>query len=251
MPRIGPALFRRFPALAGRIPHHPFLEGPTPVAPLALPGMAGDLWMKRDDTSCPLYGGNKPRKLEFTVGAALHRRSRRLVTTGGLGTHHGLATTILARAAGLHTTLVLVDQPLLPEVRRSLLLFVGHGAEVIHGRTVPGAAAGVLFALARSTLRGERPTLLPTGGSSPAGNLGFVSAALELAEQVAAGELPEPREIFVAVGSGGTLAGLALGLRLAGLASRLVGVLVTDIVPPRPATLARAARRSLSLLRRA
>ncbi|MEN8184897.1 MAG: pyridoxal-phosphate dependent enzyme, partial [Myxococcota bacterium] len=73
----------------------------------------------------------------------------------------------------------------------------------------------------------------------------------ELAEQVAAGELPEPREIFVAVGSGGTLAGLALGLRLAGLGSRLVGVLVTDIVPPRPATLARAARRSLSLLRRA
>ncbi len=246
----GPALFRRFPALAGRIPHRPYLEGPTPVAPVALP-TGGALWVKRDERSCLLYGGNKPRKLEFTVGAALARRQRRLVTTGGLGTHHGLATTILAREAGLATTLVLVDQPVTDEVRSSLELFLAYGAEVVYGRHVAGAAAGVLRVLARAALAGERPRLVPTGGSSALGNLGFVSAGLELAEQIHRDELPEPEEIFVAVGSGGTLAGLSLGLRLAGLGSRLVGVVVTDILPPTPSRLRRSARRSLARLRRA
>ena len=79
---------------------------------------------------------------------------------------------------------------------------------------------------------------VPTGGSGPAGNLGFVSAAYELAEQVRAGALPEPESIYVAVGTGGTQAGLTLGLRLAGLRSRLLGVLVTDILPPSPTRLA-------------
>jgi D-cysteine desulfhydrase len=244
-------LFRRFPTLIGRIPHRPYLQGPTPVAALELPAGRGTLWVKRDDRSCPLYGGNKPRKLEFTLGAAVASGRRRLVTTGGLGTHHGLATTILAREAGIATTLVLVDQPITEAVRRSLQLFLAYGAEIVYGRHVAGAAAGVLRVLARATLAGERPWLVPTGGSSPLGNLGFVSAALELAEQVAQGDLPAPEEIYVAVGSGGTLAGLVLGLRLAGLASRVRGVMVTDILPPPPRRLARSARRSLALLRRA
>jgi D-cysteine desulfhydrase len=108
-----------------------------------------------------------------------------------------------------------------------------------------------LRALAGATARGERPFLVATGGSSPRGQLGFVSAALELAEQVRAGALPEPAEIYVAVGTGGTLAGLVAGLALAGLRSRVVGVLVTDILPPTPAKLARMARASLRELRRA
>jgi D-cysteine desulfhydrase len=92
---------------------------------------------------------------------------------------------------------------------------------------------------------------VPTGGSSPRGQLGIVSAALELAQQVRAGELPEPAEIWVAVGSGGTLAGLVAGLALAGLRSRVVGVLVTDILPPSPRKLARMARAALRELGRA
>jgi D-cysteine desulfhydrase len=245
-----PALFRRFPAARARVPHHPFLAGPTPVAPFPLPGVAhGRVWIKRDERSCPLYGGNKPRKLEFVIGRALARGARRLVTTGGLGTHHGLATSVLGRAAGLATTLVLVDQPVTAEVRESLALFAAYGAELRHGRGVAGAAVEVVRALAAATARGERPVLVPTGGSGATGNLGFVSAALELAEQVAARALPAPAEIFVAVGSGGTCAGLVAGLRLAGLQARVVPVRVSDVLPPSPRALARAARATLRRLR--
>jgi len=252
VPAVQPALFRHYPALQGRLPHRPFLSGPTPVEPLRIAGLEGaDLLVKRDDRSCEVYGGNKPRKLEFVIGSCLERGVRRLLTTGGLGTNHGLATAILGREAGLTTTLVLVDQPVTEKVRESLLLFTAYGAEVVYGRSVAGTALQCLRILARSPLRGERIAIVPTGGSGSLGNLGFVSAAFELAEQIRAGTLESPSEIFVPVGTGGTYAGLGLGLRLAGLNSRLVGILVTDILPPSPARLARAARATLRMLRRA
>ncbi len=247
-----PALFRHHPRLAERLPHRPFLAGPTPVEPLEIPGLpAGRVFVKRDEASSPLYGGNKPRKLEFVIGDALARGSRRLLTTGGLGTHHGLATTILARESGLATTLVLVDQPVTEEVEESLLLFAAYGAELRYGRNVPGAARECVAVLARGWLRGERTRLVPTGGSGALGNLGLVSAGFEIADQVRAGELPEPASVYVAVGTGGTQAGLVVGLRLAGLATRVVGVLVTDILPPSSARIARAAGATLARLRAA
>lgn len=245
-------LYRAFPALELALPRHAFVRTPTPIEALPLDGAArGTLFVKRDDRSCPLYGGNKPRKLEFLLGRALARGTRTLVTTGGLGTNHGLAMTILGRAVGIGAVLVLVDQPATPSVRETLRLQCAYGATQLAARNVAGAVVLTLGALVASTLRGERPQLVPTGGSSALGDVGFVSAAFELAEQVRAGELPEPASIFVAVGSGGSMAGLVLGLKLAGLRSRVEGVLVTDILPPSPARLARAARATLGLLRRA
>jgi D-cysteine desulfhydrase len=245
------ALFRAFPALRQRIPWRPFLSGTTPVTPFPLEGFPdGRLFLKHDDRVCPLYGGNKPRKLEFLIGAALARGCRRLVTFGGIGTNHGLATAILGREAGLSTTLVMVHQPVTPRVRQTSLLHAAWGAELVYGRNVPGTALQTLRVLAAAQLRGERPCLVPVGGSGPSGNLGFVSAGLELAEQVRAGALPEPSLIFLPVGSGGSIAGLVVGLKLAGLSTRVRGVLVTDIMPPNPRSLARAARATLQLLRR-
>jgi D-cysteine desulfhydrase len=244
-----PALFRAFPELRAWLPHHPLIST-TPIAALPLAGLPdGLLHVKRDERSSPLYGGNKPRKLEWILGEALARGTRHLVTTGGLGTHHGLATCILARSAGLRTSVVMVRQPVTAEVQHTLLLHAAWGAQLYWGRNIPGTAAQVLRALALATARGERPLLVPPGGSSAAGQLGFVSAGLELAEQVRAGLLPEPAELYVAVGTGGTLAGLLAGLSLAGLRTRLVGVLVTDILPPSPRKLARMARAALERLR--
>ncbi len=245
------AILDAFPALRQRLDRHAFLSDATPVEPLALPGAApGAVFVKRDERSCPLYGGNKPRKLEFIIGEALARGARRLVTVGALGTHHGLATTLLGRSAGLPTTLVLLWQPPSEAVRRALLLHAAWGADLVYGRNVPGVALQLARVLTGSALRGEKPYWVAAGGSSDLGRIGFVSAGLELARQVREGGLPEPAEVWVPVGTGGTLAGLLVGFRLAGLRSRLVGVVVTDILPPGRGGLARQARSVARWLRR-
>jgi D-cysteine desulfhydrase len=245
-------LARWFPAAAARLPRVALTDLPTPVERATALGAATglDVWIKRDDRSAAAYGGNKPRKLEYVLGAARQRGARRLVTFGGLGTHHGLATTLFGRAHGLPTTLVLLPQPVTPAVRRTLLLAHAFGAELYWARGVAGIAATALGVLARAAARGDRPYVVAAGGSSVAGTLGFVGAALELAEQVRDGVLPAPDVVYVAVGTGGTLAGLALGLRLAGLPTRVAGVLVTDIVPPSPRRVSALAGRALRVLRR-
>jgi D-cysteine desulfhydrase len=246
------ALVRRFPSLAG-LPRHPLTNLPTPVQPLeqvARRRDLGSLWIKRDDVSGPLYGGNKPRKLEWLLGAAMARRRHGVITFGGIGTHHGLATAICARDAGLSSVLVLLPQPLTDHVRRSLLLDHAAGADLHLAGSVAGVAATALRLCGGAVLRGRPLAIIPTGGTSAIGALGYVNAALELAEQVRAGVMPEPDAIFVPLGSGGTVGGLALGCRLAGLRSRVVGVLVTDILPPSSARLARLAGATLRRLRR-
>jgi D-cysteine desulfhydrase len=76
---------------------------------------------------------------------------------------------------------------------------------------------------------GHFPQIIPAGGSSPLGAAGFVNAAFELKEQISNGEIPEPDYIYVAAGTMGTAAGLMLGLKAAGLKSRVVSVRVTDL----------------------
>jgi len=251
VPEVDLALFQAHPALRASCPRRPYAQLPTPLEPFPVEGVPpGRLYVKRDDRSCPLYGGNKPRKLEFLIGAALARGARRLVTSGAVGTHHGLATTILGRAAGLRTTLVLVPQPVDDSVRRSAALLAAYGAELVFGSSLASAAVRGAAALAGSALRGERPFLIPPGGSSTLGNLGFVAAGFELGAQVRDGAMPEPAEVWVPVGTGGTLAGLASGLRLAGLHTRVIGVLVTDILAPTPRRLARAASAVVRRLRK-
>jgi len=104
--------------------------------------------------------------------------------------------------------------------------------------------------LARTARAGRPPYLLPAGGSSPVGALGYVEAALEIAAQVEAGALPEPAHVVVPVGTGGTAAGLALGFQIAGLGSRVLGVVVNDQLRLDGPTLARLARRTAELLER-
>lgn len=247
------ALERAFPGLTGRLPRAVVTQLPTPATRLA--GIERELghpslWIKRDDLSAAAYGGNKPRKLEYILGAARARGSRVVLTTGGTGTHHGMATAIFARELGMRAILVLLHQPWSEHVRHSLLLDQAVGAELHYTTRVAGTAACTARLLAREALAGNRPTLIPTGGSSPLGTVGYVDAAVELAEQVRDGMLPEPRAVYVAAGTAGTLAGLALGFRLAGIRSRLVGVVVTDLLPPSPKSVARLAMRTLALLRR-
>jgi len=90
---------------------------------------------------------------------------------------------------------------------------------------------------------------LPPGGSSPRGSLGLVAAAFELRRQIDAGEIPEPKYIFVALGSKGTMAGLLVGSRLAGLNSTIVGVRVAYRWLANEKTTANLANKTIDLMR--
>jgi len=224
--------------------HFPRLElgvAPTPVRELG--GLGAGVWMKDESGYGDLWGGNKVRKLEFTLADARRRGRRTLVTSGALGTNHGLATALYGRAQGFDVVLALVDQPVDDHVRGQLRRLEATGARIhrTHGPARTIAAAPWILARAR------RPYYLPVGGSSAVGCLGWIEAARELAEQVRAGELPEPTHAVVAIGSGGTAAGLAAGLPSAGLATRVVGVAVYGKRTPSARRILRLARKTNAL----
>ncbi|MAE69027.1 MAG: 1-aminocyclopropane-1-carboxylate deaminase [Gemmatimonadetes bacterium] len=223
------------------VPRYPCAQLPTPVQRLAELGRAlgiPELWIKRDDLSGTLYGGNKIRKLSFLLGQALEEKRHRIVTAGAIGSHHSLATTLYGRRAGLEVEAALFPQPPTDHVKANLAANLGAGAHPIPLRS----PIEVPFVLALRSRR-SGAMLIPGGGSSPRGAIGYVEAALELAEQVRTGELPEPDLAIVPLGTGGTAAGLELGLRLAGLRTRLLAVRVIDRIIGNATTVVRLAHR--------
>jgi len=208
--------------------------------------------MKNEGLYGTIYGGNKPRMLEFVLADVLAKGARTILTFGGLGTNHGLATALYGREQGLRTVLLLLDQPVDDIVRRQLCWFHQLGAILQYTGNAPRTVVMALLLLLRHAnwRHGKLPYLLLPGGSTAMGTVGYVNGALELAEQVAAGELPEPESVVVALGSGGTAAGLALGLRLAGLKTRVVAIRISDKLPLTPETVAGLANRAARLMRR-
>ncbi|WP_320671937.1 1-aminocyclopropane-1-carboxylate deaminase/D-cysteine desulfhydrase [Patulibacter defluvii] len=248
-----PHLHARFPALRGGLPHVALGERPSPVRRLTAleDGPGPELWLKDDGAfGDGGWGGNKVRKLEWLLPDARRRGRRTILTFGGLGTNWGLATALYARDQGLRTALVLVDQPIDDHVRAQLGRLERSGATLHRVRDKRGVLLRLPALLARHAGGGRPPYLLPPGGSSPVGALGYVDAAFELAAQVAAGALPEPAHLVTAVGSGGTAAGLVVGLRAAGLRTRVVGVVVNDQLRLDERAVLGLARRTATLLRR-
>jgi D-cysteine desulfhydrase len=98
--------------------------------------------------------------------------------------------------------------------------------------------------------RGKKVGVVPPGGSSPLGTLGYVNAALELALQIERGLLPIPDLVVAPLGSNGTVAGLALGLRLAGLSSTVWGVRVVDRIAANSVFALRLASSTIQLMKK-
>ena len=216
-------LFEKYGGLEKNLGRLELAELPTPVHRLEHIGIP-DLWIKRDDLSSSLYGGDKVRKLEFILAEAKKKGNDHVITMGGIGTNHGLATAIFCHKLGLKCTLVLFKQPVTSFVQKNLRLFQRYGAELIYHESLAGA---ILSYMVTQRILHPGAYFLCAGGSSPAGTLGFVNAAFELKQQVDENLIPEPKYIFCPLGSNGTMAGLALGAKLAGLKSRVIGVRVT------------------------
>ena len=194
---------------------------PTPVQRLARwSTAASELWIKRDDLTSPSYGGNKVRKLELVLAEAQRLEKRKVVTLGAVGSHHVLATGIFGKSLGLEVEAVVIGQPRTTHVLENARASVGQGVRMIPASNY---AEGALLLGARVALGAY---FIPAGGSSKLGTIGYVEAARELSEQVARAEMPEPDVLVVALGSGGTAAGLAAGVVAAGLRTRILAVTV-------------------------
>ncbi len=212
------AIRRSFPCRA-------IADTPTPVDRKA--ALAGELgarsaWIKRDDISGAKHGGNKLRKLEFLLASALERGCRGILTYGAVGSNHILSTSLFAREFGLECVGIVRSQPPTPYVEATLRHHLLLGT-----RLEPAESAEEAEAI-RSRLPGGADAWyeIPLGGSSPLGSLGYVCAALELAEQVADGVCPAPDLIYLPCGSSGSTVGLDFGLSLSGLPTRIVAARV-------------------------
>jgi D-cysteine desulfhydrase len=225
-------LFNRFPELEAALPRVPLSAGPSPVAPLAELGKrlgGGGIWIKNDGYYGWLYGGNKPRKLELVLADAAASGAHTILTTGALGTNHGLATALYGAHMGFEVVLLLTYEHPDDTTARQLCWMHRAGARLHFTRSIPQTVLMTPLFLYRYRWGNppRSPYALAPGASTPLGTLGYVNAALELAEQVMAGELPEPETIVVPLGSAGTAAGIMLGLRIAGMQTRVIGVAVT------------------------
>lgn len=249
MSDIPPAypLFAAHPRLAA-LPRAGLYTAATPVQPL--PGHDG-AWVKRDDLSNTDYGGNKIRKLDLLLGEAQTQGRRCLVTFGYRGSNFVAATAHHGRRLGMDTIGLLLPQADAPYVAGNLAIAGAAGAELAEGGS---SAALVVQAVARSLRRlgrdGRWPYWMPPGGSTPLGAIGFVNAGFELRAQIDAGRCPEPARITVAFSSMGTVAGLAIGLALAGLRSTVVAVQVVGPEFAGAAKLDALIARTQALLRR-
>ncbi|GAA1044281.1 pyridoxal-phosphate dependent enzyme [Streptomyces murinus] len=211
---------------------------PTPLEPA--PRLAAalglgpeDLWVKRDDLTGLGGGGNKIRKLEWTVGAALAEGADTLVTTGAAQSNHARLTAAAAARLGLDVVLVLRGAP--GASRSGNLALDGlFGARLAWAGEVDqtGLDAAAAEVCARLRAEGRRPALIPFGGSGTLGARGYARCGEELRAQ-----LPGLRTAVVALGSGGTMAGLVAAL---GTGS-VLGVDVGALADPAAAVVAFAA----------
>lgn len=172
----------------------------------------GPVLLKRDDLAGFAVGGNKTRALEYLLGQAVADRCDVLVTGGGPGSNFCPAAAVAARVAGLDCELVVWG-----DVRGSANLAIAAAAGAClrpTGDQVREALDTAIEARAAElAAAGRRPFAVPRGGSTPLGAVGFAVAAAELATQLGSDALTapavaEPALVVLAVGSGGSCAGL-------------------------------------------
>lgn len=186
----------------------------TPIRPadrlgaaLGLP--AGTLWFKRDDLTGLAGGGNKSRKLELLVGDAVRQKCDVLVTAGAAQSNHVRATGSAARAAGLDCVAVLAEREPKTVPEGNLILDDLFGIELVW-TTLADRYRVFDETVERLRSEGRRPYEIPLGGSSPVGAAAYTTCATEIELALDAAGSGRPL-VVVAVGTGGTHAGLAAG----------------------------------------
>ena len=226
-----------------RQPRFPLATLPTPIheasrfrEALGGPSRCPRILIKRDDLTALGLGGNKARKLEYLVADALAQGATTLITTGAVQSNHARMTAAAACVAGMRCVLVLTSTSTAPAISGNLMLDKLYGADI---RLVPsidpmfavGDDEPVVAEVVDEERRGGRvPYVIPVGGSSGVGALGYVSGTVELVEQLERTDI-SPTRLYYASGSRGTQAGLTLGATLCAAPYRMYGVAVSGGEP--------------------
>jgi D-cysteine desulfhydrase len=236
-----------YPQLASTLKKWSFASSPTPISHHELELSAGShvISVKHDDQTHTIYGGNKVRKLEYILQRAKDRGAKRLATFGAVGSNHALATAIFAKEFGFDCTCFLAHQRLTQNISRTLMSHLVLGTELVRW----GGGVNRLE-LYRRYLQGRRAWVIPLGGTCWLGIVGFVNAGLELAAQIEAGEIRVPDRIYIANGTMGSVAGLAIGLALARLPTEIHAVRVADNRFVRRGALDRLMKKTVTILNR-
>jgi D-cysteine desulfhydrase family pyridoxal phosphate-dependent enzyme len=207
------------------IPRIHFAHLPTPIEelPRLTEYLGGPrILIKRDDQTGLAFGGNKTRKLEFLVAEALEQGARMLITGGALQSNHCRQTAAAAARFGLDCTLVLnSEMPVQPSA--NLLLDQLFGAEIVTVADRAYRDQTLQETFDKATAAGRRPYLVPYGGSSPTGALGYAYAVEEFMKQ----NVKVDWMVF-GTSSGGTHAGLVLGQRAFGYQGKVLGISIDE-----------------------
>ena len=207
------------------IPRLRFAHLPTPIEelPRLSETLGGPrLLIKRDDQTGLAFGGNKTRKLEFLVAEALDQGARTLISGGALQSNHCRQTAAAAARFGLECILVLNgEMPDRPSA--NLLLDQMFGAQIvtIADRALRDQTLQDTFD--NAVAQGKKPYLVPYGGSSPTGALGYAFAMEEFMKQNVQADW-----IVFGTSSGGTHAGLVLGQRVFGYQGSVLGISIDE-----------------------
>ena len=186
-----------------------------------------DIFVKRDDCTGLATGGNKTRKLEFSMGEALEQGADTIITVGAVQSNHVRQTAAAACKLGLACEVMLEHRVQDPSdtYKNSGNVFLDR----IFGANLREYPAGADFDSAMEDVaaeirdRGGKPYWVPGGASNTIGALGYVDCGIELLGQFKAQDL-NINHIVSATGSAGTHAGLAVGLRGSGSDLPILGI---------------------------
>jgi D-cysteine desulfhydrase len=204
-----------------------FAHLPTPIEelPRLTAALGGPrILVKRDDQTGLAFGGNKTRKLEFLVAEAREQGADMLISAGAIQSNHCRQTVAAAARFGFGCTLVLTGEaPRQPSA--NFLLDQLFGAEIITVADRKDRDRVLQETFDNAVAAGKKPYLVPYGGSSVTGAMGYTFAMEELVNQNV-----NPDWMIFGTSSGGTHAGIVLGQRLFGFKGKALGISIDESV---------------------
>jgi len=213
------------------------------------------IFFKRDDLTALAFGGNKTRKLEFIMADAIEKKADVVVTLGGVQSNWARQTASAARRLGMDVALVLEGEE--PEQYQGNLLldylmgcdlrFVGRIPQDVEDKEIAGECPITGEVAGEIRAKGRAPYIAPLGGATPLGNLGYVSAAVELERQFSDMGI-SPQYLALATGTGGTQAGLALGVETLGAKTRVMGLSISRHTRPKEEEISELCNRTAEML---